>query len=146
MTSIDLLKIEPIRLGGMPIADHFAEKLGVLDAFATHVLADPRDKIEVSQTLFIALLNSIVERFPLYKMGAWAHDRRLIEGDMLKHLNDDRVGRALDRLFKADRAALLTDIVLRAIKAFEVNTNFVHNDSTTVTIALISSNLFSVSP
>lgn len=134
MATIDLLKIDPVRLGGMPIAEHFAEKLGVLDAFAAHVPADPRDKIAVPKTLVFALLNSIVERFPLYKMGAWAKDRRLIESDMVKHLNDDRVGRALDRLFKADRAALLTDIVLRAIKVFDVDTSFVHNDSTTVTL------------
>src|SRR5271166_4905758 len=98
MTAIDSLKIVPIRLGGMPIADHFADKLGVLEAFSTHVPPDPRDKIEVSQTLYVALLNSIVERFPLYKMGPWAHDRRLIDSDMIKHLNDDRVGRGLDRL------------------------------------------------
>lgn len=53
---------------------------------------------------------------------------------MAKHLNDDRVGRALDRLFKADRAALLTDIVLKAIKVFELDTSRIHNDSTTVTL------------
>ncbi len=55
-------------------------------------------------------------------------------GQLAERFNDDRVGRALDRLFKADRAALLTDIVLTAIKEFELDTSRVHNDSTTVTL------------
>lgn len=135
MTRESSLKIIPVRLGGMPIAEHFADKIGVLNAFEKHVAADTRDKIDVSKTLLIALLNSTIERFPLYKMGPWALDRRLIDSDLAQHLNDDRVGRALDRLFKADRAALLTDIILRAIKVFNLDTNFVHNDSTTVTLS-----------
>jgi transposase len=49
-------------------------------------------------------------------------------------LNDDRVGRALDRLFRADRSALLTEVVLRAIEVFNLDTSRVHNDSTTVTL------------
>jgi hypothetical protein len=94
------IQIEPIRLGGMPIAEHFAQRLGIQDAFERHVSCDPRDKIDVSKTIFIALLNSIIERFPLYKIGDWALDRHLIDSDIAKHFNDDRVGRALDRLFK----------------------------------------------
>lgn len=66
MSSIESLKIEPLRLGGMPIAEHFMTKLGVAESFAEFVPTDPRDKIEVAKTLSIALLNCIVERFPLY--------------------------------------------------------------------------------
>jgi len=134
MTNTDSLKIVPIRLGGMPIAEHFMKKLGIAESLAEYVPSDPRDKINVAQTLSILLLNCIVERFPLYKIGAWTYDRRLLDDDLVKYLNDDRVGRALERLFKADRAALLTDVVLRAIKAFELDTSRVHNDSTTVTL------------
>ena len=128
------IKIEPIRLGGMPIANHFIRRVGVDDAFARHVSSDPRDKIASGQTLSISLLNVILERFPLYKIGAWAKERRIIPGDLADRLNDDRVGRALDRLFKADRAALLTEIVLNAIREFDLDTSRVHNDSTTVTL------------
>lgn len=134
MNAITNLKIEPIRLGGMPIAWKFAEQLRISEAFAKHVPSDPRDKISVSGTLLIALVNVILERFPLYKVGEWARERRLIDESMAECLNDDRVGRALDRLFRADRAALLTEIVLRAIEVFELDTSRVHNDSTTVTL------------
>jgi transposase len=48
-------------------------------------------------------------------------------------LTDDQVGRALDRLFDADRATLLTQVVVRAVRAFGVDLAQLHNDSTTVT-------------
>ena len=46
--------------------------------------------------------------------------------------NDDRFGRALDKLFEADRASLVIDIVLRVIEATGVDVSQIHNDSTTV--------------
>src|SRR5262249_9135594 len=41
-----------------------------------------------------------------------------ITAEEMEHLGDDRLGRALDRLFDADRAALLTDVVLAVGQAF----------------------------
>ena len=35
-------------------------------------------------------------------------------------LNDDRVGRSLDALFDADRASLLTNLVLKVIDEFDI--------------------------
>lgn len=134
MPNISSLKIEPVRLGGMPIAWQFAERLGIEGAFKKHVPSDPRDSLPVSSTLLVVLINVILERFPLYKIGEWAKERRLIEGTLEDCLNDDRVGRALDRLHRSDRSALLTEIVLRAIKEFDLDTSRAHNDSTTVTL------------
>lgn len=128
------IRLDPVRLGPMPIAKHFLDKLGSTEAFERHVSSDPRDKISVADTLTIGLMNIILERFPLYKMGAWSKERGLLTQEEAERLNDDRVGRALDRLFKADRAALMTEIVLKAIQVFELDTSRVHNDSTTVTL------------
>jgi hypothetical protein len=47
-------------------------------------------------------------------------------------LSDDRLGRALDRLFEADRAALLTDVVLAVAKRFAVQLQQLDNDSTSI--------------
>ena len=38
----------------------------------------------------------------------------------------------MDRLFAADRASLLTGLILQAVKVFEVQTDQIHNDSTSV--------------
>jgi hypothetical protein len=45
-------------------------------------------------------------------------------------LNDDRVGRALVTLFDADRASLLTELIVGVVDEFGVDTSEMHNDST----------------
>jgi len=45
---------------------------------------------------------------------------------------DDRLGRALDHLFDADRAALLTEVVLAVGQRFGVSFGELHNDSTSI--------------
>ena len=50
----------------------------------------------------------------------------------MAHLSDDRLGRALDRLFDADRTALLTELVLAVGQRFGVRFDEFHNDSTTI--------------
>ncbi len=46
--------------------------------------------------------------------------------------NDDRFGRALDNLYLADRASLMTEIVMKMIRVVGLDLSRVHNDSTTV--------------
>jgi hypothetical protein len=50
----------------------------------------------------------------------------------MEHLSDDRLGRALDRLFDADRAALLTEVVLTVAERFNLRFDELHNDSTSI--------------
>ena len=51
----------------------------------------------------------------------------------MQRLSDDRLGRALDRLYDADRTALVTELVLAVGERFEVRFEEFHNDSTTST-------------
>jgi transposase len=45
-----------------------------------------------------------------------------------------RVGRALLALFDADRASLLTDLIVGVVNEFDVDTSEMHNDSTSVSV------------
>jgi transposase len=128
------IKIHPIKLGALPIIHHFARKLDLLKLIEKYVPQDAREVIPASQTLYAILCNVILERFPLYKIGEWSVERGLFSIDYAKHLNDDRIGRALHRLFRSDRATLLTQIVLKAIEEFSLNMDRLHNDSTSVTL------------
>ena len=47
-------------------------------------------------------------------------------------LSDDAIGRALDALFDADRAGLLTAVAAAAVQRFDLDLDELHNDSTTV--------------
>jgi hypothetical protein len=87
--------------------------------------------------LGVLLRNIVLGRRALYGFGEWAgdYDPELLGlgGQAVVLLNDDRVGRALDQLFDADRASLMTAVVLRAITAFGVELKQFHNDSTSIT-------------
>ena len=60
----------------------------------------------------------------------------LFGGDAVQaaRLSDDRIGRALDRLFDADRAALLTEVVLAVAQRFALGLQQLHNDSTSISL------------
>jgi transposase len=55
--------------------------------------------------------------------------------EQVKLLNDDRLGRALDHLRRADRASLLTALVRQAVRAFAIDLSEFHQDTTTVTVS-----------
>lgn len=68
--------------------------------------------------------NLCVAREPLYGLAGWAAGFEpgllgLASGEAAL-LNDDRVGRALDQLFDADRSSLLCELVLRALREVPV--------------------------
>ena len=50
-------------------------------------------------------------------------------------MTDDQIGRALDQLFHADRASVLTAVVVNAVRTFHLELDQLHNDSTTVTFS-----------
>jgi transposase len=134
MNSNSSLSIRFVRIGALPIIQQLIEQLGLEKIFSQYVKRDPRDKMPVSKVLSIALLNIILERFPLYKMGDWGARHGLIPNNMIDCFNDDRIGRALDRLFDADRAALIGAVTLKAINTFRIDTRQIHNDSTSISL------------
>jgi transposase len=89
--------------------------------------------------LTLLVTNLLLARQPLYALPAWA-GRRVSEHLGLKPedlllLNDDRFGRALDHLYRADRASLLTALVVLAVRVFEVKLEEMHQDTTTATFS-----------
>lgn len=128
------------QLGALPVVNHFLARMGVDDALGAHVPADDRRlRLAPARALGVVVRNLIVDHEPVYAMGEWAgvYEPAVLGlgADEAGLLNDDRVGRCLDRLFDADRAALLTGVVLRAVRAFGIDCTELHNDSTTVTFA-----------
>jgi transposase len=126
-------------VGILPIANHFLARLRVealLDRFLPR--PDTRTKMPERRALGVLVRNLVVNRMPLYSVAEWAERISpellgLDTGDV-PLLNDDRIGRALDRLFDADRAALLTEFVVGMVRTFELTLDELHNDSTTVTL------------
>jgi transposase len=85
------------------------------------------------------LSNLLLARQPLYAIPDWVA-RRVpehlgLQADQVALLNDDRIGRALDHLRRADRASLLTALVLHAVREFDIGLEELHQDTTTVTFS-----------
>jgi len=125
-------------LGPLPIINRFADRLQLDRFFEKHVPAvDQRLKLPPAAGLGVLFRNVLVAREPLYGLSDWASrfDEQALRlpCGLAQALNDDRIGRCLDSLFLADRAALLTEIVVHAVRTFDVDLSELHNDSTTIT-------------
>ncbi len=97
---------------------------------------DRRNAVAHAQALGVLLRSIIVEREPIYRQQetavGFAPELFGLAAAQMGQLGDDRSGRALDRLFDADRAALLTAVVLAVGQQFAVRFDELHNDSTSV--------------
>jgi len=131
-------ELETKRVGGLPLVNRFLERLRLGALFDKHVLSDSRAQVASSRLLAVLLRNLILARVPIYGLGEWAEgwvpQLLGLEPDEPALMNDDRVGRALDRLYDADRSVLLTELVVGAVKEFKVELEQFHNDSTSLTL------------
>jgi len=97
---------------------------------------DRRCVLPYAKGLGVLLRSIIVEREPIYRqqetVRTFASGMFGLQADEFDKLSDDRIGRALDRLFDADRAALLTEVVVAVSQRFGVQFDKLHNDSTTI--------------
>ena len=127
-------------LDGVPIIKHFLNRLGLEAILERYVpTADSRLLVPHSTVLGVLLKNILLSRIPLYSLPSWARSFEPsglgLSADQIAGLNDDRIGRSLDRLFDADRASLITEVVVRAIGEFDISLEDIHNDSTTITFS-----------
>ena len=133
------LSVQTERISGLPVVNAVLGRLG-FDELITRYLPepDPRCKLSSAKAIGVLVRNLALGRQPLYGLCAWAADydaaRLGLAAEESRLLNDDRVGRALDELFLADRASLVTALSLRAIRRFGIDVSELHNDSTSITL------------
>ncbi len=135
---VDEIGFDAQLLGAMPIVNHFIARLKLDEALEAAVPHDDaRVLLAPSSVLGVLVRHLVVEHRPLYEIAEWAAHYAPLFGlneSGLVALNDDRVGRTLARLFDADRASLLTTVVLSMVRAFEIDCTQLHNDSTSITV------------
>lgn len=127
-------------LGGLPVVNHFWDRLRLGELLGSHLPAgDARLKLAPATAVRLVVTNLLIGREPLYGLGEWAArfapQLLGLAAGQAGAVNDDRVGRALERLFDADRASLLTTLVLRAVREFGIDTSECHNDSTSISLS-----------
>lgn len=125
------------RVGPLPLVNHFLARLDLAAILTRYVPTDDRRvALPYADGLGILLRSIIVEREPIYQQGetlrTFAAGLYGLAADVAVRVGDDQLGRALDRLFDADRAALLTAVVVAVGQRFGVRFAQLHNDSTTI--------------
>jgi len=123
-------------LGACPVIRHFLDRMD-LERIIQSCL--PRSSLTLShgKTLSVLVQNLIISPAPLYRIAEWANPFEasalgLSESDK-DVVNDDRVARSLDALASEHGRSLFFRLALRMIKQFELETERIHFDTTTVT-------------
>jgi transposase len=122
------LRLRALRVGALPILNHFIERMGLQDELTLAL-----KNAGYADALLALIKNILVDRHALYAMQDWAE---LFEPGLLAQgkVGDDKLARALDRLFAADRATLQTRIVLAVMNGFDLKMERIHNDTTSVMV------------
>ena len=131
------MTLQSCAIGVLPIVNKIIDRMkleSTLNDFLPQ--EDKRNKVPTSTALLLLIKNILVSREPLYGLGGWAAlfvpELLGLKQQQLKSLNDDRVGRALDRLFDANMPQLTMAVTRQVVDEFDLNLDELHNDSTTV--------------
>ena len=131
------LSLRSQRLGPLPVVNHFLRRLGLEEHLERFVpTRDRRIRLPYAQGLGVLVRSVLVEREAIYRqhetVATYVPEAFGLEPEKVSKVSDDAIGRALDRLFDADRGSLLTTVVVAAGEAFDVSFEELHNDSTTI--------------
>jgi transposase len=140
-TSFDQVSLESLDVGAAPLVRRFLDRLHfetLLTRYLPQATRRPED-VPTAVTLGVLVTNLLLARQPLYALPQWVAQRVPehlgLHPGQANFLGDDRFGRALDRLYHADRASLLTALVSHTVREFDIDLTQLHNDTTTVTFA-----------
>ena len=123
-------------LGACPVIRHFLERMDMERIIQSCL---PRSSLALShgKTLSLLVQSLMISPAPLYRIAEWANPFEasavgLSESEK-EVVNDDRVARSLDALASEQGRSLFFRLALRMIKQFELETERIHFDTTTVT-------------
>jgi transposase len=124
-------------VGALPIINRILDRMRLSDILKQCLPDDDsRTQLATHRGVLVLVRNILISREPIYGVGQWAASYAPDLFDMWHHeverLNDDRVGRCLDRLFDGLDADLIMTVVRHVIEQFHIDLDELHNDSTTV--------------
>lgn len=126
-------------VGALPILNHILRRTRLEEFLGQYVREDDRCLILPSVGTMVLLKNFLTSRQPIYGVSEWAcrqsPDLLGLSEEEVQSLNDDRVGRCLDRIFEADHRSLILATLQHVIREFGVSLDELHNDSTTLTFS-----------
>lgn len=135
MDESDAPQIEVQNIDHLGIVAGIVDEIGLVEEIDHRLGTHSQEHISPGQALKAMILNGLgFVSAPLYLFEEFfvgkATEHLLAPGIRPEHLNDDRLGRVLDKLFEADPTRVFVDVALRAARHFGVRTESVHLDAT----------------
>jgi transposase len=128
-------RIEVQDIDHLGIVAGIVDEIGLVEEIDQNLGTHPQEHVSPGQVVKAMILNGLgFLSAPLYLFGEFftgkATEHLLGAGIKPKHLNDDRLGRVLDKLFGAGLTELFVRVAGKAAQRFGVSTQCVHLDST----------------
>lgn len=125
--------------GATVLLARICHELRIASIVNSMVKWDPKQCDLEPGTLVVALIiNLLIDRQPLcaieYFYESQDLDLLFAESVIAKQLNDDALGRTLDRLAQADREQLIQSVALCAVNVGDMEIRSVHADTTSVSV------------
>lgn len=116
-------------IGALPVITQYFERLNLAETL-NHTIPWEGD-VPIGTLVEILIANRLLEPEAMYRVGAWAEKAGLTDyyGVSAQQLNDDRLGRMLERVAVHAESGS-TALVLRAIDVFAVEVGHIHFDVT----------------
>lgn len=126
---------QSLTLGRLPAVMAFLRKMRVVELIDEACPPDPRSKVTHGQCVAVILCGVFVGVHALWRVAErlGPYDMVTVMQDPafdLEHFTDDRLGRALDAIYMAGLDGIMTQIALRAVDHFAINTHYLRFDTT----------------
>ncbi len=128
-------KAEIKNIDHLGIVAGLIDEIGIVETINSKLGIDPREKITAGILVKAILINGLgfVSR-PLYLFSQFFEDKgiEILLGSGVKsdYINDDKIGRVMDKLYKYGLNNLFIEIVLSVIKKFNIDPKYSHLDAT----------------
>lgn len=124
------------KVGVYPLSKYYMDKLELFNIFDLYMPKIKESSI-LSESLCVLIQNIVVSVKPLYQIQEWLTGYADGQGEFgysTNQFTDDRLGEALDELYKCDRQSIMTAVTSKAIAVHNLKTDKIHNDTTTITL------------
>jgi transposase len=111
------------------------DEIGIVEIINSKLGIDVRQKISSGILVKAILINGLgfVSR-PLYLFSQFFEDKGietlLGAGIKADYINDDKIGRVMDKLYKYGLNKIFMEIVLSVVKKFQIDLKYAHLDAT----------------
>ncbi|WP_430639836.1 IS1634-like element ISCwa1 family transposase [Crocosphaera watsonii WH 8501] len=130
-----LEEIQFKNLDHLGIVTGLIDEIGIVKIINNKLGIDVREKISAGTVVKSILINGLgFASRPLYLFSQFFQDKAIekLLGERIKpdYLNDDKIGRVMDELYKYGLNDIFIEVVLEVIKKFKIDLKYSHLDST----------------